>query len=88
MTFIRFIKKYGTHIIVGISIGGQDLVLVKQEKSSKLDSSQLGKHLYDLGDQLFTGTCRFTPHRKSKENRQKVHRVYKFSGASTINLIF
>ncbi|XP_021845873.1 MACPF domain-containing protein At1g14780 [Spinacia oleracea] len=69
----RFIEKYGTHIIVGISIGGQDTVLVKQEKSSKLDPAELRKHLYELGDQLFTGTCRFSPkNHRTKEPRPKV----------------
>lgn len=68
----RFIEKYGTHIIVGISIGGQDMVLVKQDKSSKLEASELKKHLYQLGDELFTGTCNITPrHLRTKEHRQK-----------------
>lgn len=57
----RFIEKYGTHIIVGLSIGGHDVVLVKQDKSSNLGPSELKKHLNDLGDQLFTGTCTFSP---------------------------
>jgi hypothetical protein len=66
--FGRFIEKYGTHIIVGLSIGGQDILLVKQDKSSELGPSELKKHLDELGDQLFTGTCNFSPHySKSKE---------------------
>jgi len=69
----RFIEKYGTHIIVGISIGGQDMVLVRQDKSSKLEASELKKHLYELGDQLFTGTCSIPPkHLRTKQHRQKV----------------
>ncbi|MBA0648616.1 hypothetical protein Goklo_016311, partial [Gossypium klotzschianum] len=58
--------KYGTHVIVGLSIGGQDVVLVRQDKSSNLQPSQLKKHLDDLGDQLFTGTCSFTPNTKNQ----------------------
>lgn len=66
--FGRFIEKYGTHIIVGLSIGGQDMLLVKQDKSSELGPSELKKHLDELGDQLFTGTCNFSPHdSKTKE---------------------
>ncbi|GMI75258.1 hypothetical protein like AT1G14780 [Hibiscus trionum] len=60
----RFIEKYGTHVIVGLSIGGQDVVLVRQDKSSHLQPSHLKKHLHDLGDQLFTGTCSFNPNTK------------------------
>ncbi|KAH9618591.1 hypothetical protein KSS87_019832 [Heliosperma pusillum] len=69
----RFIEKYGTHVIVGISIGGEDMVLVKQDKSSKLNASQLKKHLYELGDQLFTGICTLSSkHGRTKDNKLKV----------------
>ncbi|CAI0432033.1 unnamed protein product [Linum tenue] len=51
----RFIEKYGTHIIVGLSVGGSDVVLVRQDKSSKLSPSHLKQHLDDLAHQLFTG---------------------------------
>ncbi|XP_024466629.1 MACPF domain-containing protein At1g14780 isoform X2 [Populus trichocarpa] len=65
----RFIEKYGTHIIVGLSIGGHDVVLVRQDKSSNVGSSELKKHLDDLGDQLFSGTCNFTP--KARDHKSK-----------------
>lgn len=57
----RFIKKYGTHIIVGLSVGGHDVVLVRQDKSSTLEASELKNHLEELGDQLFNGACTFPP---------------------------
>lgn len=73
MIFGRFIEKYGTHIIVGLSMGGQDVVLVRQDKSSKLGPAELKKNLDDLGDQLFTGTCSFSPlHCKGKDAKHKV----------------
>lgn len=73
----RFIEKYGTHIIVGLSIGGQDVVLVKQEKSSNLEPSHLKNHLDNLGDQLFTGACTFSPHQcKTKEQKNKVPQAF------------
>lgn len=67
---IRFIEKYGTHILVGLSIGGKDVVLVRQDVSSNLGPSELKEHLYELGDQLFTGKCNFLP--KTKEQKCKV----------------
>ncbi|KAE8719218.1 MACPF domain-containing protein [Hibiscus syriacus] len=70
----RFIEKYGTHVILGLSIGGHDVILVRQDKSSNLDSSLLKKHLYDLGDQVFTGYCSFTP--KTKDQKQKVPEAF------------
>lgn len=70
----RFIEKYGTHIVVGLSVGGQDVVLVKQDKSSNLGPSDLKTHLNELGDQHFTGTCNFSPHR-SKAKEYHKHKV-------------
>ena len=70
----RFIETYGTHIIVGVSIGGQDVVFLRQDQSSNLPPSQLKKHLDELGDQLFTGTCTLSlTHCKTKEHKSKVH---------------
>lgn len=68
----RFIEKYGTHIIVGISIGGQDVIMLKQSKSSHLEASQLKNHLEDLGDQLFNGACTFSPHQLKNKDKNKV----------------
>ncbi|KAI4340726.1 hypothetical protein MLD38_025536 [Melastoma candidum] len=57
----RFIEKYGTHVINGLGIGGQDMVMVRQDKTSKLAAAELKKHMDELGDQLFTGSCTFSP---------------------------
>ncbi|XP_058213014.1 MACPF domain-containing protein At1g14780 isoform X2 [Rhododendron vialii] len=68
----RFIEKYGTHIVVGLNIGGMDVVLVRQENSSNLEPSHLNNHLNDLGDQMFTGSCTFSPHqRKTRDPKYK-----------------
>ncbi|XP_073287746.1 MACPF domain-containing protein At1g14780-like isoform X1 [Primulina huaijiensis] len=73
----RFIEKYGTHIIVGLGIGGHDVVLVKQDKSSSMEPSELKNHLYVLGDQLFSGTCTFSPHQfKTKEHKHKAPQAF------------
>ncbi|KAL3731279.1 hypothetical protein ACJRO7_028194 [Eucalyptus globulus] len=54
----RFVEKYGTHVIVGLGVGGQDVVVVRQERSS------------NLGDQLFTGACALAPlHSRTKESK-------------------
>ncbi|KAL6606963.1 hypothetical protein ACP70R_042616 [Stipagrostis hirtigluma subsp. patula] len=72
-----FIEKYGTHIIVGLSLGGQDVVYVKQDKSSPLSPSEIKEHLDRLGDQLFTGTCTLPPsHCKSRDHRFKVPEAF------------
>ncbi|GJN22203.1 hypothetical protein PR202_gb09750 [Eleusine coracana subsp. coracana] len=57
----RFIEKYGTHVVVGLSMGGQDVVYVKQDRSSPLSPAEIKAHLERLGDQLFTGACSMPP---------------------------
>ncbi|XP_016190836.1 MACPF domain-containing protein At1g14780 isoform X3 [Arachis ipaensis] len=78
----RFIEKYGTHILVGLSIGGKDLVLVKQDVSSNLGPSDLRKNLDDLGDQLFTGTCNFLP--KTKDHKNKAPQAFDVFGPKVV----
>ncbi|CAM0913375.1 unnamed protein product [Alopecurus aequalis] len=68
-----FIEKYGTHVVVGVSMGGQDVVYVKQDKSSPLPESEIKEHLEKLGDQLFTGTCAL---RKSRDHKTKVPEAF------------
>ncbi|XP_058213013.1 MACPF domain-containing protein At1g14780 isoform X1 [Rhododendron vialii] len=73
----RFIEKYGTHIVVGLNIGGMDVVLVRQENSSNLEPSHLNNHLNDLGDQMFTGSCTFSPHqRKTRDPKYKAPEAF------------
>ncbi|RZC14054.1 MACPF domain-containing protein isoform C [Glycine soja] len=80
--FIRFIENFGTHILVGLSIGGKDLVLVKQDVSSNLEPSELKKHLDELGNQLFNGTCNFLP--KSKEQKYKAPQAFDVFGPQIV----
>lgn len=78
-----FIEKYGTHIAVGLSMGGQDVVYVKQDKSSLLSPSVIKEHLDKLGDQLFTGTCTLPPsHGKSRDHKFKVRKSCLFMSIS------
>ncbi|KAG6516057.1 MACPF domain-containing protein At1g14780-like [Zingiber officinale] len=73
----RFIEDFGTHVITGLSVGGQDVIYVKQDQSSNLSPSELKQHLDNLGDQLFTGTCVLPPlHSKPKEHKIKVPEAF------------
>lgn len=80
MVIDRFIEKYGTHIVVGLSVGGQDVLLVRQDKSSTMEASQLKQHIDELGDQLFTGSCTFSSiHAKSKEHKRNKVFLFPYS---------
>ncbi|KAL0384623.1 UNVERIFIED_CONTAM: MACPF domain-containing protein [Sesamum radiatum] len=49
----RFINKYGTHVIVGVKIGGKDVIYMKQQHSSSLQPSEVQKRLKVIADKRF-----------------------------------
>ncbi|TVU30110.1 hypothetical protein EJB05_21717 [Eragrostis curvula] len=72
-----FIKTYGTHIIVEMAIGGQDVICVKQSHSSTVSTADLKLHMEDLGDFLFSDGKNHSPiHRKTKDGKGKVPDVF------------
>ncbi|CAN1288401.1 MACPF domain-containing protein At4g24290, partial [Linum perenne] len=50
----RFIEKYGTHVIVGVKMGGKDVVYAKQQHGSPLQPVDMQKKLKGLADKIFT----------------------------------
>lgn len=50
----RFVEKYGTHVIVGVKIGGTDIVYAKQQYSSLVPPADVQKKLKDMADEFFT----------------------------------
>lgn len=73
----RFIQTYGTHIIVGMGVGGQDVICVKQKPSSSISPAELRGYLEDLGDCLFSdGASPSLPERTTKAGKQKVPEVF------------
>ncbi|PSS35911.1 MACPF domain-containing protein [Actinidia chinensis var. chinensis] len=74
----RFIQTYGTHIIVGMAIGGQDLLCVRQKPSSvTIPPAELRGYLEDLGDCLFSDRMSPPLLEKTRGGKQKVPDVFK-----------
>ncbi|KAK6917748.1 Membrane attack complex component/perforin (MACPF) domain, partial [Dillenia turbinata] len=48
-----FIENYGTHIITSATIGGRDVVYIKQHQSSPLLASDIENYVKDIVDQRF-----------------------------------
>ncbi|CAN1346586.1 MACPF domain-containing protein At1g14780 [Linum perenne] len=68
----RFIRTYGTHIIIGMAIGGQDVICVRQKQSSTVSPANLRKNLEDLGDFLFSdGRSPSLMHGNARDGKQK-----------------
>lgn len=49
----RFIERFGTHVIVGVSMGGKDVLHVRQEDTSYLGPTTIYKLLKDTADMKF-----------------------------------
>ncbi|KAF6144654.1 hypothetical protein GIB67_006146 [Kingdonia uniflora] len=73
----RFIRMYGTHIVVGLSIGGQDALILKQELSSTLEPSEITNHLHSLGDELFEGACKYNPFQRRSRELKRIPEAFK-----------
>ncbi|KAK7302369.1 hypothetical protein RJT34_13257 [Clitoria ternatea] len=49
----RFIETFGTHIIVGMKMGGKDVIYLKQQHSSSLQPADVQKKLKEMADRRF-----------------------------------
>lgn len=51
--FFSFIENYGTHIVTSITIGGRDVVYIRQHQSSSLSVMDIENYVKDIGDERF-----------------------------------
>lgn len=51
-----FIENFGTHIITSVTIGGKDVIYVKQHQSSPLSKMEIKNYVQDIGSQRFSPT--------------------------------
>lgn len=49
-----FIENYGTHIVTSVTIGGRDVVYVRQHQSSPLSLLDIENYVKDIGEQRFS----------------------------------
>ncbi|GAB4848098.1 hypothetical protein Ancab_002762 [Ancistrocladus abbreviatus] len=80
----RFIENFGTHIVVGIKMGGKDVIYVKQQHSSTLQPADLQKRLKEMADKRFADANEQynldSDHKKEKFNERE--RRLKFADTS------
>ncbi|XP_060167611.1 MACPF domain-containing protein At4g24290 [Lycium barbarum] len=69
----RFIEKFGTHVIVGIKMGGKDVIYMKQQHSSSLLPADVQKRLKAMADKRFSG-----PNEQGGIESQQAHQNEKF----------
>ncbi|XP_073281723.1 MACPF domain-containing protein CAD1-like [Primulina huaijiensis] len=51
-----FIENFGTHVITSVTIGGKDVIYVKQHLSSPLSMMEIKNYVQDIGNQRFSST--------------------------------
>ncbi|KAI4343046.1 hypothetical protein MLD38_027594 [Melastoma candidum] len=49
-----FIENFGTHIVTSATVGGRDVVYIRQHQSSSLSTSDIQNYLKDVEDHRFT----------------------------------
>ena len=52
--FCSFVEKYGTHIIVGVTIGGKDALYLKQNRSSSSSTVKIQNILKEKAKERFS----------------------------------
>ena len=53
-SYYRFIEKYGTHIVVGVKMGGKDVIYIKQQQESPLQQTEVQTYLKRIADERFS----------------------------------
>ncbi|CAK9319803.1 unnamed protein product [Citrullus colocynthis] len=51
-----FIENFGTHVITSITIGGKDVIYIKQHQSSPLSTMEVKRYVQDIANQRFSDT--------------------------------
>lgn len=51
---VSFIENYGTHIVTSATIGGRDIVYIRQHQASPLSVTDIENYLNDIGEQRFS----------------------------------
>ncbi|XWS13057.1 hypothetical protein CRYUN_Cryun36dG0004700 [Craigia yunnanensis] len=49
-----FIENFGTHVISSVTIGGKDVIYIKQHHSSPLSTMEINNYVQDIGNQRFS----------------------------------
>ncbi|CAA0830586.1 MACPF domain-containing protein CAD1 [Striga hermonthica] len=49
-----FIENFGTHVIISVTIGGKDVIYVRQHLSSPLSIVEIKNYVQDIGNQRFS----------------------------------
>lgn len=53
LLLFSFIENFGTHIVMSATIGGRDVVYIRQHQSSPLSTMDIQSYVKEIGDDRF-----------------------------------
>ncbi|QCE03116.1 hypothetical protein DEO72_LG8g1137 [Vigna unguiculata] len=74
-----FIENFGTHVITSITIGGKDVIYVKQHHTSPLSKLEMKNYIQDIGNQRFSDINSQTSAGQTKSKDKASSPQYPFS---------
>ncbi|OIW00902.1 hypothetical protein TanjilG_19843 [Lupinus angustifolius] len=74
-----FIENFGTHVITSITIGGKDVIYIKQHHTSPLSKSEIKNYIEDIGNQRFADIDSQTSSGQTKSKDKASSLLFHFS---------
>lgn len=80
-----FVEKYGTHVIVGVKIGGKDVICLKQHRSSSLSAVGVQKILETKAKERFSSVEGIAAKEKINKGKIRDGSTYESTGINAVN---
>ncbi|XP_057858247.2 MACPF domain-containing protein At4g24290 [Cryptomeria japonica] len=77
-----FIEQYGTHIIVGVEMGGKDAIYLKQHHDSSVQPTEIQSLLKQIADERFSDTDdrSTSSYEKAPQQNKDITKIFKRRG--------
>ncbi|XP_061370746.1 MACPF domain-containing protein CAD1-like isoform X2 [Gastrolobium bilobum] len=79
-----FIENFGTHVITSITIGGKDVIYVKQHHTSPLSKLEIKNYIQDIGNQRFSDINSHTSSGQIKSKDKDVTVIFRRRGGDDL----
>ncbi|RZB82323.1 MACPF domain-containing protein CAD1 isoform B [Glycine soja] len=79
-----FIENYGTHIVTSATVGGRDVVYIRQHQSSSLSASDIETYVKDIGDDRFHNVKHFSGPGPLKYKEKDVTVIFRRRGGDDL----
>ncbi|KHN47610.1 MACPF domain-containing protein CAD1 [Glycine soja] len=79
LSLASFIENFGTHVITSITMGGKDVIYVKQHHTSPLSKLEMKNYIQDIGNQRFSDINSQTSSGQTKSKDKASSPQYHFS---------